>query len=330
MDKAQKLKVVYVLVSNDQDCFCEQLIVSILSLRHRMSDVYICLLTEESTNKTLVGSRKKVFSLVDDVNIQKLSDNYSMPEKARILKTMMRDVIKGDFLFIDCDTVICDNLQGIMSIEKTSAVLDNHQRVNKSICEFELAINNAKKVGYSVGYHNLHYNSGVLWCKDNDETRKFFQTWNQLWFEGNEKNILADQLSLNECNYRMNGFIHELDGVWNCQLRYGLPYLADAKIIHYMASNFSNKNERIFGYLLTDCMYFNKMKSGNIPDKVEEIIHNPKTAFNYSLIIDVENTDYRIINSNFGRLLRYVYRKHNTLFLKIDKALGILKKKKRL
>ena len=326
MDRIDKLKVVYVLVSNDQDFFCEQLLISILSLRHRMSDVYICLLTEEKTHKTLVGNRKEVLSLVDDVNIQQLSDNYSMAEKSRILKTMMRDVIEGDFLYIDCDTVICDSLQCITRIEKTSAVLDNHQKVNESIYEFASAINNAKKMGYSVGYHNMHYNGGILWCKDNTETRNFFKTWNQLWFEGNKKNILADQMSLNECNFRMNGFIHELEGVWNCQLRFGIPYLADAKIIHYFASNFNKYNERKFGYLLTDCEYFQQMKNGEIPDKVKDIINNPKAAFNYSIIIDVENPDYLIISSNIGKFQRYIFRKHNFLFSKIDKVLGVLNK----
>lgn len=323
MSEADKLKVVYVLVSNETDFFYEQLTISILSLRYRTPNVYIHLLTEKYTYATLKGNRKKVLSMIDEISVKQLSNKYSMTEKSRILKTLMRDIIHGDFLYIDCDTIICDDLQNITDLKKTSAVLDNHQLVNKSIYEFQGIFKNAKKVGYSVGYQNRHYNSGVIWCKDDIETHDFFRIWNQLWHEGKKHEIIVDQLSFNESNYRKKGFLQELDGTWNCQLRYGIPYLSEAKIIHYFASNL-NKKKRNFGFLLADYTYFEKIKHGKMPDEVKKIISSPKSAFNFSVIVETESDDYKLIYSNIGKILKYFERKHTNLFLKIDYAFGSL------
>ena len=130
------LKVVYVLVSDLKDYFYEQMLISIASLRYRMDSVNIILLTEQVTGQLLKEKKAEVYSLVDRVVIHKVNGAFNMAEKSRILKTKMRNSIEGDFLYIDCDTVVCENLEQITELKCTGAVLDNHQLVNKEIYEF--------------------------------------------------------------------------------------------------------------------------------------------------------------------------------------------------
>lgn len=316
------LHVVYVLVSDFHDYFYEQMSISIASLKYRMTSVHITLLTEKVTNETFGGC-----SLVDNVIVQELDNSYSMIEKSRILKTMMRDVIEGDFLYIDCDTVICESLESIKKMPFTSAVLDNHQAVTEEIEEFKLIRQRAEILGYEVGYQNKHFNSGVLWCKDDEQTRQLFQLWQTLWRESREKGILSDQPSLNEANNEMQGVIQELSGKWNCQLRYGIPYLAEAKIIHYFASNFSPNNKRMYAYLLTESKYLREMrKMQDIPTEVNNIIEKPRLAFHPAIILDTDNFQYRILNSDIGFVCTVLYQRYKGIYDLLDTFCGMIRK----
>ncbi len=322
------LTVVYVLVSGEKDYFYEQFLMSVTSLRYRMKEVNVLLLVEQSTNDYLLSQHEDVHTVVDEIVVCKLPEEYSMKARSRILKTRMRELIEGDFLYIDCDTVICDTLEDIQKMPVTGAVLDNHRRVSEDVSEFAPVIERAKKNQFSVGYENQHFNSGVIWCKDDEITREFFKRWNECWYETYKKNIMIDQLSLNEVNHQMKGMLTEISGVWNCQLRFGLPYLADAKIIHYFASNINTKTlKHRFAYKLTNNDIWREIReSGHIPDEVCQMLYSPKQAFESAVIVEIKTPNYYIINSNIASALRALYRKSPKVFWGIDRMLGKIKK----
>lgn len=321
-----KLNVVYVIVSSGEDFFCKQLLISILSLRYRMENkVNIILLTESSTKEYLETGKNKILDLIDELVEQKLDDKYSAGAKSRILKTIMRNVINGDFLYIDCDTVICENLESIKFFQHSCAVLDNHQSVNKEINEFKICVRNAEKMGYSVGYQGKHMNSGVIWCKDDNVTRNFFENWYKLWLQGYDNGIYIDQLSFNEVNNRMDGVIHEMEGIWNCQLRYGIRFLAEAKILHYFASNMNDGCK--YGYYLTNKKFLNELKiNEEIPERFVKIIISPRCAFGTPIIEDINSENYIIINSNVGALCRIILKRTPQFFDLFNRFLGYFKK----
>lgn len=112
--------------------------------------------------------------------MHELPEKYNMAARSRILKTKMRELIAGDFLYIDCDTIICESLENIQNIKNSAAVLDGHSRVTTDLTKIQLIIERAERFHFSVGYHDKHFNSGVLWCKDDEKTKTFFQRWNRL------------------------------------------------------------------------------------------------------------------------------------------------------
>lgn len=320
------LNVVYVLVCDAKNYFYEQFLISATSLRYRMQEVSITLLVEQCTNEYIKRVYPRVIDIVNNIVVYEIGENYSMAARARILKTRMRELISGDFLYLDCDTVVCTSVEEITKCKHSSAVIDNHMEVTYDINEFQGIVDRAKQFNFSVGYQNKHFNSGVLWCKDDDETREFFSLWHAVWKETYEKGVKIDQLSLNEINNRTKGILHELDGTWNCQLRYGLPYLANAKIIHYFASNFDSKNIRNFAYDLSESAVYKKIRDkGEIPEEIMEMIKNPRCAFEHAILIEVGSVNYKIINSNIGALARTLYRKKLGLYKYIDKFLGIIR-----
>ena len=57
-----KTKIIYVLVSNENDCYLEQALVSIYSLRLYNPDANLLLLVDEETSRTLENGIRKLRS----------------------------------------------------------------------------------------------------------------------------------------------------------------------------------------------------------------------------------------------------------------------------
>ena len=67
-EKTMKLKIVYDVISTEEDNYFEQAWVSMFSLKHYNKNAYIVLLTDESTLMTINNTyREKAKSLIDDI-----------------------------------------------------------------------------------------------------------------------------------------------------------------------------------------------------------------------------------------------------------------------
>ena len=104
------MKYLYVLVSNESDYYYEQVLLSVLSLREYNPDAFIVMLVDIDTKNSLIGNRKKILNVIDKLEVVDLSHLQDNKIKSRWLKTTMNKYINGDFLYIDCDTIITQSL----------------------------------------------------------------------------------------------------------------------------------------------------------------------------------------------------------------------------
>ena len=291
------MKYVYVLTSTPNDFYYEQCFMSVFSLRHHTPDAQIFILTDNKTSSSFSASNKRLGLINHDANIITVNfdDSVSNTQRSRILKTTIPEHISGDFLFIDCDTIICDDLSPIeknLQDTKISAVLDGHVPLSEHKHR-DYFIKREKKLGFSASEKTgKHYNSGVMLFKDCPESREFFKKWNELWtWCFTEKHDHHDQPAFNEASLECGAIIKELDGIWNCQLSQGgLAFLENAKIIHYFSSE-GGKNYIPY-YKLAEKTLQQKIKeTGDIPSDVSKMILNPKFQFNKVHLIN----DKRII-----------------------------------
>ena len=108
-----RTKVLYVLVSNENDIFWEQTFLSIQSLLRTNGSTNITVLMDNLTYYGLKDKRAVLLSLISEPVVIDLDQNLSNKEKSRILKTNMRNYVDGDFLYIDTDTIILGDLSDI-------------------------------------------------------------------------------------------------------------------------------------------------------------------------------------------------------------------------
>lgn len=318
-----KTKIVYVLVSTERDIYLEQAYISMLSLRHHDPNAHIVLVVDTQTHNSLVGQRKKKAQLVDELVKVDLPNNLTAQQRSRMLKTSVRNLIEGDFLFIDCDTIITKSLEEIDNCKyDIAACQDSHSSFDKNPYR-NMCLAHGKILGWPIEKELVYFNSGVIYVKDNQKTRNFYHKWNDIWQEGSHKGVNMDQPSFAKTNYLMGHCVQILDDVWNCELKHGIKFLKDAKIVHYLCTN-TDSNPL---FIMNSKAELLKVKDGEINPIIKQCFDDPFVGLTQvSQLICEEDIYY--LNSFlpvfFKRKQKKLYVK---LLIKLIRILGKIKQR---
>lgn len=276
-----KTKIVYDIVSSLDDIYFEQVWASAWTLKYYNPESYILLLTDQATYETIYTDvRSNSLNIIDEIQVINFDLPYSNKEKSRWIKTNLRNLVKGDFLFIDADTIITGSLSTIDDIEcSIGAVLDNHCR-SSVISDYPVFIDMysdpfERFFGVKLKSETDVFNSGVLLVKDTPEAYKFFDSWHKNWLITREKGEVRDQLSMTYTNQELNYRITEISGIYNCQIRVSVQYMFDAIIIH----TFSHQNGDMISPLFGFQVYNNISKEKKITSDIAEQLLNCKRSF---------------------------------------------------
>ena len=273
------MKYIYVLTSSEKDTYYEQFLVSLASMRLYNPDAEVIALIDDKTKQGLTGKRSLYEKLVSEIKVICPPDDLSQKEASRWIKTSIRNHLTGDFLFIDCDTIITEKLECEFPKDiQIGAALDTHVplSVHHQKNEFlrQISASRFEEEHQPVNY----FNSGIIFCRDIPETKDFYKCWNELWKRSKSNGVYADQPSFNHTNYKFKDIIYELSGEWNCQISHnGLPFLHNAKIIHCFASTLLSTEHP---YKLASPAIFASIKeTGELPPQIMMLLESPKTAF---------------------------------------------------
>ena len=270
--------IVYVLISNVNDLYFEQALISIYSLKLKNPSAKVILLCDKDTQESLnINNRNEILKYLTEIKGISIPKDLTQKQKSRWLKTSMRKYIKGNFLFIDCDTIITDKLEDNIEVPSCiSAVYDSHTTLYENAFRKDL-IKRGLKININLEHEKEYFNSGVLYVKDTPEAYSFFELWHKNWIEGLSKGVDFDQPTLAKTNIQMNHIITKLNDCYNCQIYNGAAFLSNAKVIHYFGGSAKKNNP----YAFTNNQYLLDIKkNGLTPNSItyKYIIH-PKQAF---------------------------------------------------
>ncbi|MCD8298087.1 MAG: hypothetical protein LUC88_10995 [Prevotella sp.] len=315
-----KTKIVYVVVSSEKDIFLEQAFISSFSVKKYMTDAKILFVVDQQTYSTLKGVRKEETKYADEIIPVKIDGDYNARQRSRILKSSVRKYVKGDFLFIDTDTIVVKPLYEIDKInadiaachDTHSAFLDNPYR--------DLCLHHGKLLKWPIENETEYFNSGVIYVKDNELTQKFFELWSSICIESFKVGINMDQPSFAKANYLSGHIIKPLHDVWNCELKHGIRFLNDAKIVHYLGSKFSDSQL----FLLSDKkLLFDIKQNATINNSVLNVVENPFVGIS-QITHCFGGKDVFLFRSNTYRLLYKLYYSKPNLFSFIEKMSSLL------
>lgn len=313
-----KTQAVYIVTSGNNDFYLEQLIISAFSLKLHNPNVKIIVVMDDDTSDGLTGNRGQLWHYVSDIVSVKIPEEYSNMERSRYLKTNLRNIIVGDFLFIDTDTVVTGDLSEIDSFNcSIGAVIDKHIAIFNHSGQQNI-IELSKKYNWNIPKNGNYFNSGIMYVKDNDATHKFYERWHNHWKKGLLKYGKGiDQPALAKANEDSNYLITELPGIFNCQIiENGLRYLYEAKIIHYYASNMNRWDSP---YLFRDQKLYSTVREFGINNEIKNLIIHAKEAFNNKCLILGGNTCDTFYSTLSG-IARRIFLQNPKLNAFIDKT----------
>lgn len=311
---------VYVLVSNEKDTYYEQTMISVSSLLQHNNAAKVAIIVDQGTAATFKGKRTYHKKLGVQICTIQVPEKYNNRDRSRFLKTTMYNYIDEDFLFIDGDTLVCDELKPAFGEDiAIGMVLDRHQKISEGSYQ-NFYEKRSKPLHWSPGFQDKHFNSGVIWVKKTADAQKFFEEWHNLWKETLEKySVVFDQTALNEVNARLGGIVREIDGTWNCQATRRssfIKYLYNAKIMHYYAS---------FGLTCFDLA--NKDVQRTILESTHEdldaILANPKIAFSSVQDVNADPISVKVQRTAFYRAIVFMYKRMKPAYRIIDKICGL-------
>lgn len=242
-------KLVYVMVSDSEDYFCEMAILSVSCARRFSPSLDICLVVDKKTYSELYGYRKEILGLVDEVVVyDKLgsSNNFT----SRMIKTNLRNLVGGDYLYIDIDAIPIDDLSSVFSMDCDMAMAFD---LNVSPENFILKDYEKEVFDFmSWPYPKKYYNSGVMLVKDNSRVYDFFNTWSAKWKESSGSGLHKDQPAMHEAIRLTNDIkINELDPSYNILLstQKGIG-CRNPKVYHINTIRFEERDETVFHALI--------------------------------------------------------------------------------
>ena len=264
-----KTQLLYVLVSTPEDLYLEQALISIASARLRNPDARIILLTDREM--------PQLSACVDQTVTVNLDPALPAMKRSRLLKTGMRRYVKGDFLYIDADTLVTASLEAIDQVEAPlAACLDLHMPL-KDHSHRAAIINTCKKLGYDVSAAPLYFNGGVMLARDTPQVHEFFECWTRNYEAGYARGVRSDQPSLAQTIAQTGLVPLRLEDSWNCQALHGVRYLREARIFHYLCTNASSR-ENGYAYSLHNPEVLLDVRKNGV-QAVQDIIQDPFRGF---------------------------------------------------
>lgn len=301
-----KTQIVYVLVSSEKDVFLEEFWASVWSLRQYEPDVIVNVVVDEPTAKR-VKANAELMALITNVVVTDVPEKYTPKERSREIKTRIRELISGDFFYIDTDTVVCKPLSGIDSCEYDVAGIPDANVFLKDNPFAGGMIGSVKDI-FGSDLSNCEYliNGGVIYAKDNEVAHDLFRRWNKNWkYSAFEKGNSQDQPALWQSDYEMGYVIKLLPDVFNSQVAMSLQYFAEAAIVHFLHMNFIP--DQSYSPYLCLKIYRDIKDAGTLTPKIKDQITNCKSSF-VPLTIPVGRDQLMFLFTPMGKTFVQIYK----------------------
>lgn len=311
-----KTKIVYALVSDASDFYLEQTLLSVYSLRMYNPNVWVELVVDKLTYDGLVNNRTKIKEYVDQVHVVKTPDEFNSVQKSRFLKTNLRDFVKGNFLFLDCDTIICDLLDDADEIDAEIAMVADMN--GNLLLSDDSILKRCKEAGFGDAKGYPYFNSGVIYAKDTPLVHLFYHVWYENWLLSNSRGVKYDQPALCTTNMVNGNIIKELDGIWNCQFKMkGYSFMNNAKILHYYSNNGKNDSSLIYPINLL-CQI---IREEGVTLQIENFIKAEKSEL-YAFMTVTKEQFFSFANSHF----LFLYTNRPSLYYSLERIGRVLER----
>jgi hypothetical protein len=226
--------VCYVLTGGAGSVYADMTAVSVLSLLAIHPGTAVTVLGDEATVRELVAADGP---LARNARLQPVP----VPESdtvgaSRSIKTRMREVIEGDLLFLDADTIPVRPVDAALATSRDVRIAhDRHLRGGGPALEISAWVDDLLvRAGWPRPL--AYFNSGVMWLPDTAPAHRLCAEWRRLWLEGCRHGVWKDQPALNVALHALPGPIEPLPPAYNVHPYSAPQHIRRARILHFWAT----------------------------------------------------------------------------------------------
>lgn len=226
----------YVLVAPDGGYFAEMAAVSATTLKRVTPGARITIITDEMTAALKTPATGLLRDLASDWIAHPTGD-FPPAMSSRLLKLSSRSLVKGDVVFVDCDTLVAQDLTPLASHRGDFAVVEDKPDMPDHIREY------AQKSGLSIP--RRYFNSGVMGMRDKPSVQAAIGGALEAWLASVGDGFYFDQVFLNSALYRSDVEIEWLPPTFNSQIWAKTYHAIRPRLFHVFAEDFENRNETV-------------------------------------------------------------------------------------
>jgi len=225
----------YVLTTAGRDEFADMTYASVAFLRYAHPEAEIICLCDAASHRALEVARHPLLEVVDRALPVETPD--APPSfRNRFVKTRMRQILEGDFVYFDADTVAVDRVDEMLACPAPMAGI-----ADCGVPEDQTGIDGfSRSVFETMGWQlprRTYINGGVLLLRDCEPTRRFGVLWHEKWLAWSRLGRHTDQQALNSALTDSGINYAVLDGRFNGQFN-GRPSICrePAAVWHFYSS----------------------------------------------------------------------------------------------
>lgn len=253
-------KVAFALTSKGSDVYSLMTRLAIISIRLTNPDILITVACDKTTDENIKKNKDPILNEVDEwlpVNTPDGEDGF----RNRFVKTSLRNILAGPFLFLDSDVLVRADLSLIFQVEADIAGARNH---SKASLEDQIWEEDKKFLDIMDWQTSslAYINGGVIFYNDTPKAFEFGYDWHRKWLKGwNINSRFRDQPSLNAALHETKVKFFLLPDKYNAQIKTNTRTSWKAAIWHYYFSENSQpetsiesliKNRATLGIMLND------------------------------------------------------------------------------
>ena len=226
------MRIVYVLCSAGRDVYSVMARVSIASVRLTNPSARVSIMCDAVSEAEMRRIDDPLLKEMDDIIVRETPPGDAL-FRSRFVKTGMRALVDGPFVFLDSDLVVRGPLDDILATTADVAGAPNLVKGG------QISPRERKMVAAMGWSHreDAYINTGVLFFSDSDAAHRFGEDWHRKWLEFHGRGIgHRDQPAFNSALVTVRPRFDVLPNRFNAQVKAPNESLDGAVIWHYFAS----------------------------------------------------------------------------------------------
>ena len=231
--------ICFVLAAKDLGLYADMAAVAALAVRRLHPQARIILVTDEPTAHAIDHGNHALANIVTEIMVQPTGTDVPSVS-SRHLRTVLRQLVKGDYLYLDTDAIAVRPLdRGWPRGADLAMARDRNQRGITP-----LALPSVEKLRAKLAWEfrmDRYLNAGVMFVRDTPAAHAFYAEWHRRWKQALSLGIWQDQFSLNNASTTGIATIAILPDRDNWVTHSTAMLRGRARIFHFFASVYGDE-----------------------------------------------------------------------------------------